>query len=408
MPRNSDITPQVPRASLDEHTYLLSHPRSGSHWFRYAYSYITRDDIYIGLRWPAGDLVGLEDIRMSDIQNLFSASIAHMQNHPLTEPVHIWLNPQGGLIHNVPTLTPGICKDLLVDPGIYFQPDQEPPYSAGYVLLLDGKIYQYDIEFMQNMANSRKKIFIARLNSGYGDQQGTLWLTEPSDSASSFGMKEILDWEPRQHKTHADRHTLTNYHWSDQIFHLPDGVIRTDRLPSHIKTENIKLLCLIRNYKECISSRLVQDKLQKTSELTIDSFLTDDYIPSYVKILQAYDEFPNQKKLIYYEDLINNPHETLNSAVINFARSGNDAYESEMRNNLESLVNNSQKHKHLSLQNYRKGAGLAQTAGKSTRHYSNLLNPETKSLLDKYMTENYPKLTEKYLQRYQEANKHVR
>jgi len=61
------------------------------------------------------------------------------------------------------------------------------------------------------------------------------------------------------------------------------------------------------------------------------------------------------------------------------------------------------KNTHISLQNYRKGAGKAQTGGNSVDYYSNLLSTETKRLLDEYVLENYPKLTEKYLQRYQEA-----
>ena len=388
-----------------EHTYLLSHPRSGSHWFRYAYAFITRDDIYIGLRWPVASVVELDEIPEDIVRNHLSMAIAS-KNYGFG----VWALPS---IVEVPysNSTPEPATKYKkweffsfnsqpADWCYSFYPNR-PFIDIGYVLLSNGKIYKYDTAFMQQIANSRNKTFGVRLDTAYPEEQGILWATERAATASSFGMQEILEWSPR-HGTHAINHTLTSYHWADEVY-KNSKIIKTPRLPPHIETDNIKLLCLIRNYKECLYSQMVQDGLTNVSQLTIDNFLTDNHLPSYMKILQTYDEFPNQKKLIYYEDLMSNTHEILNDSVINFARSDNIAYENEMKKNLTNLSDNSQKHKHISLQNYRKGAGKAQTGGNSVDYYSNLLSTETKRLLDEYVLENYPKLTEKYLQRYQEA-----
>jgi hypothetical protein len=113
----------------------------------------------------------------------------------------------------------------------------------------------------------------------------------------------------------------------------------------------------------------------------------------YFNSLQIFDNYPEKKLLIYYEDFIANPEETLKEL-------------SQFTNqscNLDEFLMNLQKHKQSSLQYYKTvGTFNSFTKGDNPLHFSQNFTTEEKCEIDAFVAKNYPILMQKYLYRYKE------
>lgn len=102
-----------------------------------------------------------------------------------------------------------------------------------------------------------------------------------------------------------------------------DAILFKSHLEDGVKEEFYKecdaLICIVRNYKECIYRRFIN-----SCEIITDSLIKDDikvkpYTEkdrwgqsfSYLRILKFFDIWDKPKMLVYYEDFIKKPEETL-------------------------------------------------------------------------------------------------
>jgi hypothetical protein len=145
------------------------------------------------------------------------------------------------------------------------------------------------------------------------------------------------------------------------------------------------LLVLVRNYKECITRHCHKF----APHFNFDKCLTEKHWPSYVHPLLMYEKFERKKLLIYYEDLITQPVDTL--MKIGEAMDINvgmilSAYEHHRLNSLATYV----EHK----------PGLT-TAGKKVNHHAAKLGREKALAWDEQFKNKLPVLWDKYLSRYE-------
>ncbi len=146
--------------------------------------------------------------------------------------------------------------------------------------------------------------------------------------------------------------------------------------------QNDKLIFLLRDYKECL--------IRQVSPTVFDGdFLAKYDVFLYFQNLQFYCNWPQNKKiLIYYEDLIVKPEETL-KRILNFLE--------EDTKPLSNFLKFYQKHKTNSLLYYAKNIGKPITLGRSIKHHAANLTKDKKVEIDMKIARAYPYLWEKYL-----------
>ena len=93
-------------------------------------------------------------------------------------------------------------------------------------------------------------------------------------------------------------------------------VIHFHQLPMDIREKYLKdkkLILLIRDYKECIVSNCwTRHRGENMTNRDIDDLFTDKYVEEYragvyIEHLKHFETWPNEKILIRYEDIIQNP-----------------------------------------------------------------------------------------------------
>ena len=195
----------------------------------------------------------------------------------------------------------------------------------------------------------------------------------------------------------APQHTFGGYH----------GNIVSFWRDFEQKCEN--LICVIRNYKECITIYSIKDNdLDITDkEIVWQSFMSElkgqnamergfdstDYISN----IKLYDQTNKNKYLIYYEDLIANPEIEL-LKIADFLKT---CQQDDAEIKAKKILENYNYHKQICLNEYKNRLYTNGDPNKLLFH-SAKLNKEIKIKLDNYIAINWPKLWDKYLKRYKD------
>jgi hypothetical protein len=151
--------------------------------------------------------------------------------------------------------------------------------------------------------------------------------------------------------------------------------------------ESEHLILLLRNYKEVIP--------RHCGNLTVDMLKDSAHFQKYYFTnLRIYDSWhPEKRLLIYYEDLINNPEQTL-IELLNFL--------GESTQYLNEFLLDYNTHKRKAIEIYQACNGTSVTKGDSTIHHSKQMSTLEKKQIDDYIKEAYPDLWNPYLSRYAE------
>jgi hypothetical protein len=155
-----------------------------------------------------------------------------------------------------------------------------------------------------------------------------------------------------------------------------------------------KVILVIRNYKECI---LRHHKKAWPKYSNIVSMLTDEELRQpaswYIKNIDAFDKFEEEKLLIYYEDLLENPLETILDLSVFI---GLDKERSQL------LLDDMDAQYQNSVAAYTRGGHRSETSATKDLNFharTKLTKEEVREFDDFYFT-NHHRLANKYLRRY--------
>jgi hypothetical protein len=148
------------------------------------------------------------------------------------------------------------------------------------------------------------------------------------------------------------------------------------------------LIFILRNPKECIA----RTQYASFSEL-LDTLWGNAYQHRlYFENLALFDEWPTERRyLVYYEDLITKPRETLAGIL---------AFLDESDERLDQFMDQYQHHKEKCLSLY----SGATSRGSDPLFHSKKLSAQYRKQVDLWIADAYPELWEKYLQRYHESD----
>lgn len=155
-----------------------------------------------------------------------------------------------------------------------------------------------------------------------------------------------------------------------------DPIIYKAHYPRHIYSFDGKLILIARDPKECI--------VRHTSALN-----TRD-LDEYMELIKLYDQWSGNKLLIYYEDLLQNPSETILSIV------------SFMDLNQESYRNFMSKYDYffdLSVKGYVYKNIKSETGGKKIKFHQKKLTKQQIDIFNLYIEDKYQDL-KNYINRY--------
>lgn len=169
--------------------------------------------------------------------------------------------------------------------------------------------------------------------------------------------------------------------------------------------ENDLLILLIRNYRECLL-REYQDPESVKNEITYQASFNDlssdlEWVLSlrmnhYFHNLRVFDIWnPEKRLLVYYEDLLQYPQETLLLIADFFG-------ENEKKSEIVAFVENIDEHMENSLNIYEGPAGgyKSYTRGRSFLYHTNRVGIEKSLEIDQLVKKYFPEFLEKYLSRY--------
>ena len=146
------------------------------------------------------------------------------------------------------------------------------------------------------------------------------------------------------------------------------------------------LILLVRNYKECMLRGNDHD-IERIKEM-----LTDEKVCSYFHNLEVFNRWhPKRRILVYYEDLIDHPRETLGSVLDLIG---------ESRRRLPDFIKNIEKHRQKTLAYYDRTHKGARSRGKDHLFHSKQEAIEDLEEIDEMIIDRWPTLFEKYLTRY--------
>ena len=146
------------------------------------------------------------------------------------------------------------------------------------------------------------------------------------------------------------------------------------------------LILLVRNYKECIP-RQVKRKANRFNESVFYNLEK-----AYLSNISVYEKWnPSNRLMIYYEDLILNPYETLKSVL--FFIKDSDVL-------LNEFIQNYLFHKKESLKIYDVYEIPNKTKGDSIIFHSKFVSDAILQKMDRVVMEKYPLFFRKYLHRY--------
>jgi len=146
------------------------------------------------------------------------------------------------------------------------------------------------------------------------------------------------------------------------------------------------LILLVRNYKECLIRDLRRMKTVWEA-LSAPHFL-------YLENLKLYDIWNVDRKiLIYYEDFLLHPRETLERLLL---------FLNESLDPLDPFFDQFEMHRHNSLTFYQAYIGPSLSQGENLHFHSNSLSPKIRIAMDQQVQSKEPELFYTYLTRYSE------
>ncbi len=152
------------------------------------------------------------------------------------------------------------------------------------------------------------------------------------------------------------------------------------------------VILLIRNYKECIVRHCCSSKNNKNFNISMlknACHKGNGVKQDYVGLIEYYDQFPKEKMVVYYEDLVDCLKPTLKKSL---------QFLNEDDQYLESFMSDIQ-HQHKECMSL---YGNSQTKGKNSIFHSTRMSAEQKTMWDNYLIEYNNELYDKYLKRYKE------
>lgn len=153
------------------------------------------------------------------------------------------------------------------------------------------------------------------------------------------------------------------------------------------KASSATLILLMRNPKECLY------RLPKATAENILASLSDPQF-SFYKNLQAFNRWnPNKRFIIYYEDIIQKPEQTLFELLTFLGE--DDRY-------LSVFMRDFAYHKQCSIDFYHFTNHISQSKGKDPLYHSKKLSREQRIAIDNVLKKTRPYLWKNYLLRYQE------
>ncbi len=194
---------------------------------------------------------------------------------------------------------------------------------------------------------------------------------------------------------------LTDYDTSPSLLEKkPPGtplMIKAHLLESdtyEMNNSSKKLILLVRNYKELICRYSSRNEKHRINLQKVNAILQliNAGTWHYFFNLEDYDRWSEDKKLlIYYEDLIEKPSETL-ARLVRFL----DGDPERVKNFMARY----EEHKRKALRIYDREYAGSDTKGKGTLHHSKKLSTRFLQQIDDLVREHYPEIMEKYLLRY--------
>lgn len=163
-----------------------------------------------------------------------------------------------------------------------------------------------------------------------------------------------------------------------------------------VNSKKNKLLFILRNYKECMGRNTKRPQyIHKfgTEDAFISIFQDKNfiYLKTYIANLMTFHDWdPDNRLIVYYEDLIENPKKEMERVLIFFKE--------PILNDIDSQVLEDIRCKSLTF--YQKKHGSI-TKGKNLSHYSDALSDEAIVQIDESMKNSYPDLWKNYLSRYE-------
>ena len=379
-----------------EHTYLLSYPRSGNHWFRWCYRFITKRYIHTGERLKAGEIKNLGDIGLIYVL-------------PKDKK---WIGPAEQQFPGIPELQDA----RLIKPPCTISTGGEM-YNLYTGHIIEGtqnvEIVKLDepIDYKtccSSLADSFLKCGISPNEAIFGNIQfssGHIYIDENYNLyciIAQYGDNPKVDnWSIMQGIKDIRDTSLSHYHYGYELLTSEGKVIRTKHMNKNVDTNCIKLLLIVRNYKEAIISEMKQ---HATSIINWSSIKEE--VNKYISTLVTYDKYPYEKKIIYYEDMISNPSKTLEESINNFSGRNSGLSDDDMKENLDSLLENYETHFEESISSYKRGTGSALSGGKSGLFHSleKGKGHELYDFIENHILQNAPEIYKKYLQRYRGDN----
>lgn len=147
-----------------------------------------------------------------------------------------------------------------------------------------------------------------------------------------------------------------------------------------------KIILVIRNYKEVLIRQL-----GKNFNLLERGKDTGRF--KYFGLIDFYDKHKGAKHLVYYEDIISYPKETIKK-ILSFLEFNIN------KKDLDNFFDNLEKHKQYSLNLY----SDSKTQGNDLIYHSSILSLEEKKEWDRYIEKNFENIFTKYLIKYKEIN----
>ena len=154
------------------------------------------------------------------------------------------------------------------------------------------------------------------------------------------------------------------------------------RIPEDFKKD---IVLVVRNYKESITRHNPQ--ILKNKELLKEQ----TYL--YMEMIRSYNDFfLGRQQIIYYEDLIDNPIETIPDLLMFM-----DIYDKDSFN---KFIDTLQNHKEQSINLYSSEMNPSVTKGNKSIHHSKKLSYAQNKEWDNFVKQKWPNLFDKYLKRY--------
>ncbi len=154
------------------------------------------------------------------------------------------------------------------------------------------------------------------------------------------------------------------------------------------------MILIVRNYKECIPSQLLRDRMQATYQDLVAGIENREHY--YFTNIEIFDAYKGRKLLIYYEDFMKKPKETLKK-ILDFS-----GLEEE---NVDIFIAELSQHKEKVIEYYRKVGNFSSvTKGEDQNYFQKNMALNEKKNLDQFIAKRYPYIADKYLSRYFENN----